>query len=234
MAVDEHLLDQARRFNRPAIEAIFAENYPAVARIAMGLTGRVDVGMGVVRFVIKRALHTLPNWKDEDAPQRWFLHHTILTTRRTAKHQPDTSNDTLIADPRDASPEYVAFVRALRSLPMQQREAFLLHHGERLNERWSAVAMDCSVIAESNHLNAANAELRTIAGDKFAAFVDEMTRIYRSLAPEEQMMIPKLRGTIARHVWPRRIARMVGWLLMLGFLAAMGYGAWKIWPRLEF
>src|SRR4051812_35090482 len=159
MPVDDELLDRARRFDRAAIEAIFAENYPAVSRIAMGLSGRTDVGMGVTRFVIKRALHALPSWKDEDAPQRWFLHHTIITTRRAAKHQPDKTNDTLIADPRAAAPEYVAFIRALRSLPFQQREAFLLHHGERLNERWSAVTMDCSVIAASNHLNAATATL---------------------------------------------------------------------------
>src|SRR5471032_1967672 len=109
MAVHDTILDRAVRLDRPAIEAIFATNYPTVCRMAMGLTGRADVGAGVTRFVIKRALHALPNWKDEDAPQRWFLHHTVLTTRRAAKHQPDNTNDTLIADHRSAPPEYVAF-----------------------------------------------------------------------------------------------------------------------------
>ncbi len=234
MPVDEELLIRARRYDRPAIEAIFAENYPAVCRIAMGLAGRGDVGMGITRFVVKRALRVVPAWKDEDAPQRWFLHHTILTARRAAKHQPDKTNDTLIADHRSASTEYVAFIRALRSLPIQQREAFILHHGERLNERWSAVAMDCSVIAVANHLNAANADLRPIAGTSFATFVDELSRVYHKLSPDEQMMIPKLRGVIARHVWPRRILRMLGFLILLGFIGAVGYAAWKIWPMLEF
>lgn len=234
MAVDDDILDRARSFNRPAVEAIFAENYPAVCRIALALSGRMDVGTGVVRFVIKRALHALPSWKDDDAPQRWFLHHTILTTRRASKHQPDKTNDTLIADPRTAPPEYVAFIRALRLLPMQQREAFLLHHGEKLNERWSAVAMDCSVIAASNHLNAATAALRPIGGAGFGAFVDQIARVYRTLSPPEQLIVPKLRGVIARHIWPRRIARMLGWLFTLGLIGAIAFAVWKIWPMLEF
>jgi DNA-directed RNA polymerase specialized sigma24 family protein len=234
MAVDEELLARARRNDREAIAAIFVENYPAISRLALGLSGRADVGRGVVRYLIKQAFRALPNWKDDDAPQRWFLHHTILTVRRAQKHQPDRSNDTLIDDPRTAPPEYVAFIRALRSLPIQQREAFILHHGERLNERWTAVTMDCSVIAASNHLNAANASLGAIAGDQFKPFCEELSRLYHRLGPDEQLILPKLRGTIARHVWPRRIVRLLGWLLMLALLAAIAYAAWKIWPRLEF
>jgi hypothetical protein len=190
--------------------------------------------MGVTRFVVKQALHVLPAWKDPDAPQRWFLHHTILTVRRAAKHQPDKTNDTFIDDPRAAPAEYVAFIRALRLLPMQQREAFILHHAERLNERWSAVAMDCSVIAASNHLKAANEALRSIAAGGFDKFAGEISRVYRKLTPPQEMMLPKLRRTIARHIWPRRIARAFGWLILLSFIGGVIYAAWKIWPMLEF
>src|SRR5262245_5869299 len=121
MEIDHETLSRARRFDRAAVETIFTANYPAVCRIAMGLSGRADVGAGVARFVVKQALRTLPAWKDEDSPQRWFLHHTILTVRRAAKHQPDQTNDTLIDNPRGTPPEYIAFVRALRKLPFQQR-----------------------------------------------------------------------------------------------------------------
>ena len=234
MPIDQQTLARARRFDRAAVESIFAENYPAVCRIALGLAGRADVGAGVARFVVKQALHALPYWKDEDAPQRWFIHHTILTVRRAAKHQPDKTNDTLIENPRSTPAEYVAFIRALRTLPFQQREAFILHHGERLNERWSAVSMDCSVIAASNHLNAATATLMPIAGTNFGAFVDAIARVYRNLAPSEELMVPKLRRTIAQHVWPRRIARALAWTLVLAFLLAIGYAAFVIWPKLEF
>ena len=234
MPTDQETLALARRLDRPAVEAIFAENYSQLVRMAMALSGREDVGAGVVRFAVKQALHALPNWKDTDAPQRWFLHHTILTTRRAAKHQPDATNDTLIADPRTASPEYVAFIRALRGLPMQQREAFILHHGERLNERWSAVSMDCSVIAATNHLNAATATLMPIAGTNFGAFVEAIARVYKNLTPAEELMVPKLKRTIAHHLWPRRIARLFSWIVILSLIAAIAYGALVIWPKLEF
>jgi DNA-directed RNA polymerase specialized sigma24 family protein len=232
--VDEVLLAKARKYNRAAVEAIFAENYAMASRIALGLSGRADVGMGVVRFVVKQAMRAVPAWKDDGAPERWFLHHTILTVRRAAKHQPNQKNDTLIADFKTASPEYLAFIRALRSLPMQQREAFILHHGERLKERFSAVAMDCSVIAASNHLNAAHNELRPIAGENFEAFIKRLNQTYQTLAPGEAMAVPKIRRAIVRYVWPRRIARVIGWLLLLGFIGAVAFGVKKIWPMLEF
>ncbi|HEX3358540.1 MAG TPA: hypothetical protein VHS31_16315 [Tepidisphaeraceae bacterium] len=232
--VDDTIVAKARKYNRAAIETIFVENYQAISRIAIGLSGRVDVGMGVVRFAIKQALRALPAWKDETAPQRWFLHHTILLVRRATKHQPSRNNDTLISDPRTAPPEYIAFIRALRQLPMQQRESFILHHGERLNERYSAVAMDCSVIAAANHLNAANGTLRPIAGDQFDAFIKTIHQTYRSLGPAEAMTLPKIRRAIVGYVWPRRIARWTGWVLILGFIVAISYAVKKIWPTLEF
>jgi DNA-directed RNA polymerase specialized sigma24 family protein len=234
MPIDAELLDRARRYDRTAVEAIFTENYPALYRMSLGLSGRLDVGLGVLRFVVKQALRVLPSWKDEDAPQRWFLHHTILTVRRASKHQPNQTNDVLLDDPKTATTGYLAFIRALRGLPMQQREAYILRHGEHLNERYISVAMDCSLQATANHLAAATDGLRLIAGPNLDVHTEQMSRIYRALAPQESLMLPKLRRTIARHIWPRRILRALGWLIILAFACAIAYAAWKIWPMLEF
>src|SRR5439155_91142 len=73
MATDSDLLARARKYDRRAIETLFGVHYPVLHRMSMGLAGRADVGAGVVRFVIKQALQALPKWKDDDAPQRWFL-----------------------------------------------------------------------------------------------------------------------------------------------------------------
>ena len=234
MPIDQELLNRARRMDRAAVEAVFADNYPALYRMALGLSGRLDVGMGVVRFVVKQALRVLPSWKDEDAPQRWFLHHTILTVRRASKHQPDQKNDVLLDDPKTATPEYLAFIRALRGLPMQQREAYILRHGENINERYISVAMDCSLQATVNHLTAATDALRLIAGPNLDTYTEQMSRIYRTLTPQGSLMIPKLRRTIAAHIWPRRILRTLGWLIILALALAIAYAVWKIWPMLEF
>ena len=90
------------------------------------------------------------------------------------------------------------------------------------------------MIAAANHLNAANDTLRPIAGADFDRFVGEINRVYRKLAPSDELVVPKLRGVIIRHLWPRKIVRLLGWLIIFGFFAGVGYAAWKIWPMLEF
>ncbi len=79
------LLTDARKYKRRAVEQLLAQHYPAAWRMAVGLTGREDVARGVVRFLYSRALRVLPNWKIDSAPENWFLHHTVLTARRTQK-----------------------------------------------------------------------------------------------------------------------------------------------------
>jgi len=78
----------------------------------------------------------------------------------------------------------VAFVSALRQLETQQREAFLLHHCERLNARYSALAMDCSTEAADNHLKAADQSLRLVAGADFDALAKKLADAYAHLAPD--------------------------------------------------
>ena len=106
--------------------------------------------------MIRRSLRVLPKWRTGVVPENWFYHHTLLSARGFLARPPDPHQDLLVTaapapkDPRDAAPptgeialawvgpdeaSYVAFVRALRNLPAQQAEAFILHHGERLNER---------------------------------------------------------------------------------------------------
>src|SRR5688572_15823413 len=167
MEIPAALFDQAKKLKRPAVDDLFAMVYPAVVRIAKALAGRDDVADGVVRFVMLRASRMIPTWRDETAAERWFLHHTVLTARRAAAHEPSPKHDLLVAPPSPAdppTPAYVAFVRAVRQLPVQQREAFLLHAGERFNPRYLGVAMDCSTQAAQAHLDAATAALRTVVG----------------------------------------------------------------------
>ena len=79
------------------------------------------------------------------------------------------------ADVEDLAQE--TFIRALRALPMQQREAFILMHGEKLDVRAIAVAMDCSVLAAGNHLNEATDRLRHLAGSKLESHASRLASI---------------------------------------------------------
>lgn len=166
MPVSEETFEAARRLSRPAVEAVLADSYPAVCRMSRALTGREGAARQLMSAVLKRSLRVLPSWRAGASPENWFYHHTVIAARQAPGAPPDAAHDLLVAAAGEAPREYIAFISALRKLPLQQREAFILHHGERLNERLLGVAMDCSAGAAAAHLNAAADSLNAIAGDR--------------------------------------------------------------------
>src|SRR5947207_9657725 len=147
LGINEELLRRAQQMDRGALESLIESVYPALCRIAYGLSGRADVGRGIVRFVINHSLQQLTAWRDAADARRWFYHFTILVARRGRKHEPGAQQDTLVENSGEVSAAYVAFVRGIRVLPFQQREAYLLTYGEALSPRDTATAMDCSTSA---------------------------------------------------------------------------------------
>jgi DNA-directed RNA polymerase specialized sigma24 family protein len=219
---------QARRADRSAVEAILTESFPAVHRIAHALTGKPRTATAVCRHVLRRAVRVMPRWRRGITPENWFYHHTLLVAREAAAQvAPPPEGDLLVAAAPGERPAYVAFVRALRGLPRQQMEAFVLNHGEKLNSRLLGVAMDCSASAAATHLVAATDALRTIAGDSYEEMVPALERAYRALTPPETIV----RTTVARQVSAglraRRLRRMIRWTITLALLAAIGYAVWR-------
>ena len=119
MPVDAQLFRRARNGNIRAAIEVMSDCYPQVYRIAYGLSGRDDVGRGLVKFVMRRGLRQLAQWKDEDEPMRWCRHHTLLTTRRAAKHQPSVDGDTLVRHAQTENAYYAGFIRAVRAARRQ-------------------------------------------------------------------------------------------------------------------
>lgn len=218
---------QARRGNRSAVEAILTESFPAVHRIAHALSGEPRTGTAVSRHVMRRAVRVMPRWRRGITPENWFYHHTLLVAREAAAQVPRPDHDLLITAGPGGMPAYVAFVRALRGLPRQQMEAFVLNHGEKLNSRLLGVAMDCSASAAATHLVAATDTLRTIAGDSYEELVPALERAYATLTPPETVV----RTTVARQVsaglWAMRLRRIIRWTITLAVLAAIGYAVWR-------
>jgi len=230
MEVTAELVEEARSGHRRAMVDLLTIYYPVVWRVALGLTGRDDVGRGVVRHLMQRSLLAMPNWKDEGAPTRWFGHHTVLTARRTLKHPPDPAKDVLLGT-LAADPAYAAFIRALRALPMQQREAMILHFGEGLDVRAIAVAMDCSTNAAQNHLLAAVDQMRVLDVHGFDLHALQMKSIYQKLGPVEQLTIDDIRRRVGRALLPMTLLRMMKFILLFIILIAiawLGFWAWRI------
>jgi DNA-directed RNA polymerase specialized sigma24 family protein len=235
MPVDDQLLSVAREFDRQAMERLLAAVYSPVYRIAHGLSGRQDVARGIIRFIMNQALKRMPQWRDGQAADRWFFHHTVLTSRRAVRYQPKPQDDVLVrpADSPDAA--YLAFIRALRALPMQQREAFILHHGEHFNVRHLAIAMDCSTKAAEMHLASAHQALEPIGGAQFPAMRDRMAQAYAALAPSDEVIRPLLRRCVRRSIWPRRLKRALKLLIGIVVIAASAFAAMRFrhllpWP----
>jgi DNA-directed RNA polymerase specialized sigma24 family protein len=233
MEIPPQVFARAQKLRRGALEELFAAVYPAVVRIARGLAGREDVAEGVVRFVMVRAVGMTPKWRDETAAERWFLHHTVLTARRAvdAGHAPAAKSDLLLgADAAD--PQYAAFVRAMRQLPVQQREAVLLHYGERFNARYLGVAMDCSTDAAQAHLQAGTGALQAVSRTEFAELMGRLVDAYAQQGPRSGEIAPAVGRHVRRGLRPRRVRRVVVLGATLIVLAAVAFAAWTFRGRL--
>jgi DNA-directed RNA polymerase specialized sigma24 family protein len=226
MPIPADILEQARNYRMAAVQQVLSENYPRVHRLAYGLSGQENVGRLIVRQVMRQALRQMPNWHTEGEPERWFDHHTILLWRRTAAHAPDPHSDLLAA--ADPSPAYTAFVRAMRRLPPQQREAFLLNTGEKYDARQSGIAMDCSRTAAANHLGAARADLATVCGGdaELERHAETLSSAWAGLTTESRILLPSLRRAVRRHVWGHRLRRGLRLLLILILVGLIALGCW--------
>ena len=217
---------------RNAIERLLTEEYPVVHRMAHALTGRADLGSSVTRLMMKRGL-ALASRSVHLATPRWFEHHTVLTTRQTALFQPDLHTETLISTAQAGDAPYAAFIRAIRGLHFQQREAFVLHHGGQFDYRRLATAMDCSTEAAANHLRAADQSMRQLAGGRFDDFLAQMRAAYESLLPDEQLYLPSVQARVRQYLLLRRLIRPSEWLIFLAVLAAVGFAGWWVYRRLD-
>jgi DNA-directed RNA polymerase specialized sigma24 family protein len=206
------ILEDARKLKPAALERLLSEGYAPGRRIADALSGDARVGAAVADILMRRCVRLLPRWHDISNAENWFYHHAVLTTRSANFPPPaDPLADPLVAHGPADDAEYVAFVRAMRKLPVQQREAFILHHGERLNARMLAVAMDCSTQAAATHLNAANDAMKTIAAARIDSLTSLLTRAYADLRDSEPDYLPVVRVHVRearRRVWLRRLMRV--------------------------
>jgi DNA-directed RNA polymerase specialized sigma24 family protein len=228
--ISDDLLRRARRYDRRAIEAILCGAYPAVFRIARALTGQSGAARAVGGRVIRRGARVLPTWRPGAFPENWFYHHTLLATRESTTPPPALPDDPLIVDAQTDGPAYLAFVRALRHLPQQQREAFILHQGERLNERLLGVAMDCSADAAAVHLRGANTALASTIGADFPTLTMQMARAYSRLTPDNADIAAAIAPVVRKAVRARRlqwVVRMVVCLVLLAALGLLAYAGWR-------
>jgi hypothetical protein len=121
---------------------------------------------------------------------------------------------------------------SLSALTPQQREAFLLHHGERFDLRQLATAMDCSTAAAANHLVAAAQRLRPVAGDRLADFTAALPHVLAAIVPPPTTIALTVNQQVRRYLIPRLLLKWIIRPLLFAALLAAGYAAWRLWKIL--
>jgi DNA-directed RNA polymerase specialized sigma24 family protein len=222
--LSEDLVDDARRGKPAALSAVIATCYPPLCRIAIALAADAKKGLEIVEDLVRGSLAASEDWTDAGAPWRWFLHHGILNLRRRGT---STGPDPLVQYSADKQVPFVAFVTALRKLPQQQVEAFILRHGESMKDRELAVAMDCSVTAATNHLSAAEGSLKLVAANEFDARLADFRTAYENLSPDPESVKRYVAERVATKTVRRRTGRIVKLVVWLVILIAIAYGLWR-------
>lgn len=113
-----------------------------------------------------------------------------------------------------------AALRALRSLPHQPREAWVLSRVDELDELRMGQAMDCSRMAARNHLESAQASMAAILGTDLDAAATDLRRFADSLDPGPIMRLH-------RDARRKRTLRKLGLIAaVIGLMALAGLLAW--------
>ena len=195
--VDESqkLLASARKHRPAALTQLLHHFDPTVMRLSLALCGEGRLGRKSARRVMSQSLAAVHKFRDADDAQRWFLHHTVLESRH---HVGRIDRNVLLAADDRTDDWFSAFVGAFRHLPIQQREAIVLHYCEYLNERYLGIAMDCSTDAAATHLTAAKNQLAALAGDQCEALLLRLAGVYRKLAEASPQVRPEIRWRVRR------------------------------------
>lgn len=223
MKIPDDLIREARTGDRQAVEALLTAVCPAVWRIAVGLTGSARAGSTVAKTVLRQSVRVMPDWHDGITPENWFYHHTVLATRPIDEER---GEDVLRWAESQSDVASRAFLLALRGLPRQQREAFILRAGEHLNTRLLGIAMDCSASAAQVHLDAAESALRSLAGDDFGQMTSQIAAAYASLTPSRDRIAQIVGREASRGRRPEfsaLFARRIAFLMILLSLALAGW-----------
>lgn len=208
-----------RATNISAVTRLITEHYGMVFRIAIASTGSRRRGQAVTRRVIRRALTVIGKWASHDDAARWFAHHTVLAVRQLVDRR-GYSTEVFTT----TKPELAELAEAISDLPFQQREAFLLHHGEQFDLRRISTAMDCSTEAAKNHLAAAGRKLNEFGEEKVQAFISELPLALLSITPDPLLIHQRVGRQVRRYIWPRRIVRTVIWIaVIVGVWVAVHY-----------
>lgn len=182
-------------------------------RLALLLTGDASRAGDVVRAARRALRHGAP----PDAAQLDRL--IIQQLRVAARRRPRTTQP----HPQPTDPSARRLLEALHALPQQPREAWVLRRIDRLDERHTARAMDCSRTAAERHLAAADRALTSQLDQTLDAATTAL-QAWADHLPVDELM----EATAARAAHARRRRLAVSVAIGLGVVMLFGL-VWLRW-----
>jgi RNA polymerase sigma-70 factor, ECF subfamily len=131
--------------DRQTFDRLVLEHLPAAQRLAVRLTGRLDLAEDVVQNALVKASRSWQTFRGESAFRTWLLQIVVHAfrddwdrrKRRKTDALPDEPTDPHANDPADlvaVSELGPAVAAAVSNLPPRQREVLVLHTYEQMND----------------------------------------------------------------------------------------------------
>jgi RNA polymerase sigma-70 factor, ECF subfamily len=138
--------------DRQTFDRLVLEHLPAAQRLAVRLTGRLDLAEDVVQNALLKASRSWHTFRGESAFRTWLLQIVVHAfrddwdrrKRRKTDALPDEPTDPQANDPADlvaVSELGPAVAAAVSNLPPRQREVLVLHTYEQMNDAQIATVL---------------------------------------------------------------------------------------------
>jgi RNA polymerase sigma-70 factor, ECF subfamily len=144
------------------LEELYRERWAAFARVAISITGSVEVGREAVQEGFARAIEQREEFRGDCPLEAWVWRIVVNTAKtaglRAAREEPGAAVGTEGRSANGQHPSEVALW--VRNLPERQREAVFLRYWADLDYRAIAEVLEVEVGTVSATLSAAHQSLR--------------------------------------------------------------------------
>jgi len=147
------------------LETLYRQQFPAFARVAISLTGSVELGKETVQEAFARAIEQVGGFRGDCPLEAWVWRIVVNTARSSARRAGYEEADATIDPGLERTNGYSdlpAVQLWVQALPERQRAVVFLRYWADLDYRAIAVALEIEVGTVSATLNAAHSSLRRL------------------------------------------------------------------------
>ena len=147
------------------LEALYKQHFGAFARVAISLTGSVELGKEAVQEAFARAIEQVDGFRGDCPLEAWVWRIVVNTARSSARRAAyEDADATVDAEPgrTNGHTDLPAVQLWVRALPERQRVVVFLRYWADLDYQSIADALEIEVGTVSATLSAAHSSLRRL------------------------------------------------------------------------